>query len=412
MPSTRKLNVFLCHASQDKPAVRKLYARLNAEPWIDPWLDEERLLPGMDWDLEIQKALRSADLIIVCLSSESVAKEGYVQREFKRALSYAEEKPEGTIYIIPLRLNECTAPSKFQQWQWVDYFANGADEKLLRSLQLRAEKLGVSFPASAPEPPAPKATFVTPEPVHFTPGGRPFFQFGGLDFVKVKGGDFYLGSDELEFAGPQHLIYQLERDFYLGRYPVTNQEYSLYLRAAGSPIVMTKEKAKHPVVNVSLRDAYHYVAWLNQKHGGELPSGYTFRLPSEAEWEKAARGAEGNEFPWGNHFDAKRCNSREGSKGETTPVGAYSPQGDSAFGAADMAGNVWEWTRSLYRSYPYRFDDEREAAAVLESSEYVLRGGSFNSDAVFVRCAIRVGSTPLFSEADRGFRVALCPLEK
>ncbi len=98
MTVTRKLNVFLCHASQDKPAVRKLYARLNSEVWIDPWLDEERLLPGMDWDLEIQKALRVADLIIVCLSSESVAKEGYVQREFKRALSYAEEKPEGTIY--------------------------------------------------------------------------------------------------------------------------------------------------------------------------------------------------------------------------------------------------------------------------------------------------------------------------
>ncbi|MBK9926588.1 MAG: SUMF1/EgtB/PvdO family nonheme iron enzyme [Anaerolineales bacterium] len=413
MTVTRKLKVFLCHASQDKPAVRKLYARLNSEPWIDPWLDEERLLPGMDWDLEIQKALREADMIIVCLSSESVAKEGYVQREFKRALSYAEEKPDGTIYIIPLRLNECTPPTKFQQWQWVDYFADGSDGKLFKSLRLRAEKLGVDFPKSVSEPSAPmsKPVIVESEPSSFTSGGRPFFTFGGMDFVKVKGGDFYMGSDDVEFASPQHLIYQLDYDFYIGRYPVTNQEYSLYVRDTGSPIVMKKDMARHPVSNVSFVDAHGFVAWLNKKQADDLPTGYVFRLPSEAEWEKAARGEEGNEFPWGNRFDPRRCNSLESGVGGTTPVGAYSPQGDSAFGAADMAGNVWEWTRSLSRGYPYTFGDERESDVVLGSSHYVLRGGSFKSDKEFVRCVVRTAQYPPYKDIDFGFRVAICPVK-
>ena len=75
MPAKRKLRVFLCHASQDKPIVRELYQRLLAESWIDPWLDEEKLLPGQDWNLEIEKAVETSDAVIVCVSSTSVAKE-------------------------------------------------------------------------------------------------------------------------------------------------------------------------------------------------------------------------------------------------------------------------------------------------------------------------------------------------
>jgi hypothetical protein len=377
MTNTRKLKVFLCHASQDKPAVRKLFASLFAEPWIEPWLDEEYLLPGMDWDLEIQKALREADLIIVCLSRESVAKEGYVQREFKRALSYAEEKPEGTIYIIPLRLDECTPPTKFQQWQWVDYFEGHSHDRLFRSLRLRAEKLGIdSVPSPKAEsslPPIAVSPKSHPDPSSFTLGGRPVYIFGRMDFVKVTGGDFYMGADDIEAVRPQHLVYQLSDDFYIGRFPVTNQEYSLYLRDTGQAILTSKAVARHPVTGIPWHEAQEYINWFNNKHLHDLPSGYRFCLPSEAEWEKAARGLEGNIYPWGNKFDMRRCNSKEGEVGGTTPVGAYSPQGDSAYGAADMAGNVWEWTRSIGEKidgsvfgYPYRFDDGREMKAALK----------------------------------------------
>ena len=99
MTPDRKLRVFLCHASQDKPIVRELYQRLLAEGWIDPWLDEEKLLPGQNWDLEIEKAVESADAVIVCLSNNSVTKAGYIQKELRKILDVADEKPEGEIFI-------------------------------------------------------------------------------------------------------------------------------------------------------------------------------------------------------------------------------------------------------------------------------------------------------------------------
>ena len=96
----RKLRVFLCHASQDKAVVRELYQQLLAEGWIDPWLDEEKLLPGQDWDMEIEKAVESADAVIVFLSSSSVTKEGYVQREVRKVLDVSDEKPEALFSLF------------------------------------------------------------------------------------------------------------------------------------------------------------------------------------------------------------------------------------------------------------------------------------------------------------------------
>ena len=110
--NNRKLRVFLCHASQDKPVVRELYQQLLAEGWIDPWLDEEKLLPGQDWDIEIEKAVEAAGVVIVCLSKGSITKEGYVQKELRKVLDIALEKPEETIFIIPLRLEDCELPRK------------------------------------------------------------------------------------------------------------------------------------------------------------------------------------------------------------------------------------------------------------------------------------------------------------
>src|SRR5688572_22899480 len=145
MPTTdRKLRVFLCHSSQDKPVVRELYQRLLTEGWIDPWLDEEKLLPGQDWDLEIEKAVEAADVVIVCLSTKSVNKEGYVQRELRFALDIALEKPEGTIFIIPLKLEDCEPPRKLRTWHYLEYFPperrSLAHQRLLASLKVRAEK--------------------------------------------------------------------------------------------------------------------------------------------------------------------------------------------------------------------------------------------------------------------------------
>jgi hypothetical protein len=147
MPTERKLRVFLCHASQDKPAVRDLYKRLTAEPWIDPWLDEEKLLPGQDWNLEIEKAVESSDAVIVCISSTSIAKEGYVQRELRQVLNIALEKLEGAIFVLPVRLDDCSLPRQLRDRQTLDYFPESnraaAYEKLKTSLKIRKDSLGI-----------------------------------------------------------------------------------------------------------------------------------------------------------------------------------------------------------------------------------------------------------------------------
>ena len=140
----RPLKVFLCHASGDKPLVRELYKRLIAEG-VDAWLDQEKLLPGQDWRVEIPRAVREADVVVICLSNKSITKEGYVQKEIKFALDSAEEKPQDTIFLIPARLEDCVVPERLGRWQWVDLFEENGFIRLARSLKLRADAVGASM---------------------------------------------------------------------------------------------------------------------------------------------------------------------------------------------------------------------------------------------------------------------------
>jgi hypothetical protein len=128
--------VFLCHSFEDKDRVRGLW-RLLREHGADPWLDEEDILPGQDWDQEIGKAVRSSAVVLVCLSRNSVAKTGYVQKEIKYALDVADEQPERQIFIIPVRLEECAVPERLQKWQWVDLFHPTGLDRLLKALVAR-----------------------------------------------------------------------------------------------------------------------------------------------------------------------------------------------------------------------------------------------------------------------------------
>lgn len=137
----RPLKVFLCHASGDKPPVRDLYRRMVAEG-VDAWLDQEKLLPGQDWRMEIPKAVQDSDVVVVCLSNKSITKEGYVQKEIKFALDIAEEKPDGAIFLIPARLEDCPVPERLSRWQWVDLYEDNGFVRLLRSLKLRAAAVG------------------------------------------------------------------------------------------------------------------------------------------------------------------------------------------------------------------------------------------------------------------------------
>lgn len=142
----KKLLVFISHASEDNLAAKRLSKRLK-DDGFDSWLDLDRILPGQDWNLEIEKGLRASGAILLCFSKVSIAKEGYIQREYKRAMRILEEKPEGTIFVIPVRLDDCQMPNFISELQWVDYPDDY--QRLLLSLQTRAGGTAVT---EKPEP--------------------------------------------------------------------------------------------------------------------------------------------------------------------------------------------------------------------------------------------------------------------
>jgi WD40 repeat protein len=162
----RRLRVFLCHSSGDKPVVRNLYQRLKACN-IDPWLDKENLLPGQDWQQEIRKAVRLTDVVIVCLSRESINKTGFVQKEIKFALDVADEQPEGTIFLIPLKLEECGIPERLRHLHAVNYFEEGSFDKLLSALKHRSESLKIELASIDCQPNIDKNTLHSPQTEEF-----------------------------------------------------------------------------------------------------------------------------------------------------------------------------------------------------------------------------------------------------
>ena len=226
--------------------------------------------------------------------------------------------------------------------------------------------------------------------------------------IYVPAGDSVIGSDEsLKNEAPVHTVHI--DAFYMDRYPVTNEEYKLFVDATNhnvpfyevdwvesagynwDPKMRTPPPGKetHPVVLVTWEDARAYAEWAGK------------RLPTEVEWEHAARSDDGRRWPWGNEFLPDHCNSKESEAQGTTPVGQYSPQGDSPYGVGDMVGNVWEWTSSLFRPYPYDPNDGREGQEAI--GWRVLRGGSWTNDLNRARCTARLDGDFLFYN-NVGFR--------
>ncbi|HLB47997.1 MAG TPA: SUMF1/EgtB/PvdO family nonheme iron enzyme, partial [Anaerolineales bacterium] len=236
-------------------------------------------------------------------------------------------------------------------------------------------------------------------------------------WILIPAGEFVMGSRyDNPLAGddeyPQHKA-KIPYAYRIARYPVMNAEFHKFVRITGyNSKVAQVHLLDHPVVNVSWYDAQAYCQWLTSqmRAGGMISKKEIVRLPTEAEWEKAARGEHGKEWPWGDEWDAARCNSGVSGigVGTTTPAGKYSPQGDSPYGAADMVGNIWEWCQSKYEPYPYHPGDGREALS--GGGDRVLRGGSFES--YFredTRCARRDFSLPNNRVVIFGFRVIVSP---
>jgi hypothetical protein len=157
--------VFLCHSSGDKEQVRDLYRRLHRDGF-EPWLDEADILPGQDWDGAIRRAIRESFYVVVCLSKNSITKRGYVQKEIKHALDVADEHDEGSIFLIPVRLEPCQVPARLGRRQWVDLFATDGYERLLAALGQERLSISSAPPRIGPAPPQlPQLAASVPTPV-------------------------------------------------------------------------------------------------------------------------------------------------------------------------------------------------------------------------------------------------------
>ncbi|HSG45101.1 MAG TPA: SUMF1/EgtB/PvdO family nonheme iron enzyme, partial [Anaerolineales bacterium] len=226
--------------------------------------------------------------------------------------------------------------------------------------------------------------------------------------VWVAPGSFLMGSDKRkdpaarDAESPQHSLTLL--GYWIGRTPVTVAQWREFIKENDykADEKSLRDADDHPVRYVNWDDAMAYCAWLSEK------SGLPVTLPSEAEWEKAARGTDGLIYPWGDAFDKDKCNTSESGIGNTTPVGNYSPDGDSPYGCVDMAGNVWEWTRSKFESYPYDPDDGRED---LEGRDIrVVRGGSWDNLQDLARASFRdFYNYPNYRYFYYGFRLVVRP---
>jgi serine/threonine-protein kinase len=245
-------------------------------------------------------------------------------------------------------------------------------------------------------------------------------------------------KDAFDWEKPQHKV-NLD-EYFISKYTVTNAQFAAFVNATGykttveqqgssiayngSTWVSTKGadwrhptgpgssidgRDNYPVVQVSWDDAVAFCKWASQLTGRKI------QLPSEAQWEKAARGTDGWLYPWGNQAPQPDQLNFNNNVKDITPVGKYSPQGDSPYGVADMAGNIWEWTSSLWGTdqnkqtfgYPYKADDGREDPASRDLR--ILRGGGFDNGPKGVRSAYRGRNPPLVGFGDRGFRVVTFP---
>ena len=242
----------------------------------------------------------------------------------------------------------------------------------------------------------------------------------GAVMIRVPAGTFLMGTSSADLAvllkahpkwkadwfadeQPQHSV-NLD-SYWIYQNAVTVKQYRAFCKATGRemPELPKWSKDDHPVVNVTWFDAAAYAEWAGA------------RLPTEAEWEKAARGTHGRRYPWGDEWDAEKCHNFTDTNpvgggfqgGRTAPVGSY-PDGDSPYGIHDMAGNVWQWCQDWYAKDYYAHAPSSNPPGAEEGELRVMRGGSWGSSNISVRCAARHADSPdvTYHEAG-GFRCAM-----
>jgi sulfatase modifying factor 1 len=391
--------VVISYARADKERVLPWVQRLRAAG-ASVWLDESDIPGGSAWQTRIAQAILDCT-VMVLMGSPASANSHWVGRELSLA-SIGEKS------ILPLLLEPLRIPVHWllplADTQHILLYEGDPAERLRAVLRSLAE-LGVrvNLPlerASAPKPKEPPSRIVNPA--------------DGAEMLYIPPGEFLMGTTDAEIEALLKQYPDWKREwfddekpqrkvsldgYYLAKTPVTVAQYGLFCEAKSLEIPDAPDwgwKDDHPVVNVTWEDATAYCRWA----GG--------RLPTEAEWEKAARGTDGRRYPWGNEWDSRkcRCSRAYGDFGGTAPVGSY-PQGASPYGVLDMAGNVWEWCADWYDENYYQSAPGRNPLGPKEGQFRALRGTSLdNNEARGFRTAQRDGDEPFIGLFRYGFRCA------
>jgi toxoflavin biosynthesis protein ToxD len=425
--------VFVSHRQQDDEFTQRLVGglhRVGAEVWVgQAGILDGNVMPRSE------EALAHCEWMVLVLTPAAIASPE-VQDEVSTALRLVQQ---GTLHaVIPVLAAPCAPGTIPPEWEVGHRY--DATQDYLAAMTGILSAIGLS-PTAPPVPPTDRF------PPRLTQLG---FVVRAINHVEVivpplcdaPAGAFWMGSNPKQQAfepeRPQHLV--MLPAYQIARYPVTVAEYACFVYATDRAVPTTDDlvgwgtqlrRLDHPVVCVTWHDTMDYAAWLAQL------TGEPWRLPTEAEWEKAARwdpvAQHSRTYPWGDAFDPARCNVDTSGVashlGTTTPVGTY-PNGASPCGAQDMTGNVCEWTSSLFTPYPagnvwerlsrrfnpglytYNFTEGRDPADA--ANNRVLRGGSYYVYPLAARAACRLHSrwlatpgdpTPVDRSADGGFRM-------
>lgn len=433
-------DIFISYASEDREWVRGLASEFEAQGWSVWW---DRNIPtGRSFTAVIEEALGEAKAIVVVWTTQSIKKQ-WVQNEAREGMA------RDSLY--PVMRGELKIPLEFGHLQsaqlgdWRPGQPSPAFDQLVQDL---SKKL-LSVPPSSESAQSQPHTYQT-DPNPKTPlwaqvsgwvkrwvalfwskailwgllgimsiGMFAFFlteteiklstEITGkneMPMVLVEAGTFIMGSPEDKGDRHEHPPHSVYLDaFYIDQYEVTVQQYRLFTaqKNRGNPSYWDRadpiRDAQKPVVGISWHDANAYCKWVNR------------RLPTEAEWEKAARGNDKRTYPWGNsqplpqHANFGKDWTEEFYRDELKSVGTYE-RGKSPYGAYDMAGNVSEWVADWYKSDYFRKSPEKNPQGPTESSKKVLRGGSWGSKPSEIRSAYRGNKYPSIALPFNGFRCA------